>query len=124
MSLSILLIQLICISWIVELPAFSLINNNGRFGWTTKSKSSRIYSTEFTSSSSSSGVFDELRTKLKGTCVYLVGMMGSGKSSTGALFADRLGYRFLDTDTLAEFMVEMPIADFFAQGREAEFRQV
>ncbi len=52
--------------------------------------------------------------KLKGTCLYLVGMMGSGKSTIGKLLAEKLGYRFLDTDELAEYMIEMPIADLFS----------
>lgn len=71
-------------------------------------------------------VFADLRVKLKGTCIYLVGMMGSGKTSVGAELASQLGYRFLDTDSIAEYMIEMPIADFFAQGpeKEQEFRQV
>lgn len=50
--------------------------------------------------------------------------MGSGKSTVGKIFADKLGYRFIDTDEVAEFMIEMPIADFFAAGRVEEFREV
>jgi shikimate kinase len=36
---------------------------------------------------------------LQGLSVYLVGMMGSGKSTVGPLLAANLGYSFLDTDT-------------------------
>lgn len=68
--------------------------------------------------------FLELKNILKGTCVFFVGMMGVGKSSVGAIFAEKLGYRFLDTDEIAEFMIEMPISDFFAQGNEAAFRDL
>jgi len=68
--------------------------------------------------------FDDLREKLRGTCMYLVGMMGTGKSAVGTALAKRLGYRFIDSDEAAEWMIEMPIADFFAQGREAEFREL
>jgi len=67
---------------------------------------------------------DQLIGKLKGTCVYFVGMMGSGKSTVGNLLASKLGYRFLDTDELAEYMIEMPISEFFALGKVEEFRQV
>ena len=49
--------------------------------------------------------FEQLQQKLRGTCVYFIGMMGSGKSTTGKIFAEKLGYRFLDTDEIAEFMV-------------------
>jgi len=62
--------------------------------------------------------------ELKGTGIYLVGMMGSGKSTLGDALAKKLGYRFLDTDEIAEFMVEMPIADFFKAGNEKEFREL
>jgi hypothetical protein len=65
-----------------------------------------------------------LRKKLRGTNIFFVGMMGSGKSTVGKEFARMLDYRFLDTDELAEFMIEMPIAEFFEQGKVDEFRQV
>jgi shikimate kinase len=51
-------------------------------------------------------------------------MMGCGKSTLGDSFAKKMGYRFLDTDEIAEYMIEMPIADYFAQGRVDEFRQL
>lgn len=58
--------------------------------------------------SSSSSIDDranELRDILKGTCIFFVGMMGSGKTTVGNAFAKKLGYRFLDTDEIAEYMV-------------------
>jgi shikimate kinase len=54
--------------------------------------------------------------------VYLVGMMGSGKSSVGALLARRLGWRFLDLDAEVERSVGKSVADIFADGGEASFR--
>jgi shikimate kinase len=69
-------------------------------------------------------VYTELRNKLKGTCVYFIGMMGTGKSTLGKLFSDKLGYRFIDTDEVAEFMIEMPISEFFASGKVEEFRDM
>ena len=68
--------------------------------------------------------YEKLRLTLKGTCVYLVGMMGSGKSTVGAILAKKMGYRFLDTDELAEYMIEMPIAEFFEKEGESAFRDV
>ena len=90
------------------------------------------YSTKFphhfkllaSSSSPGDAIYTELRNKLRGTSVYFIGMLGSGKSTVGKVFADKLGYRFIDTDEVAEYMIEMPIADFFAAGRESEFRDV
>jgi ABC-type multidrug transport system fused ATPase/permease subunit len=57
---------------------------------------------------------ENLVAKLKGTCLYLVGMMGSGKSTIGKLLAEKLGYGFLGTDELAEYMIAMPITEFFS----------
>jgi shikimate kinase len=51
-------------------------------------------------------------------------MMGSGKSAVGDAIGRKIGYRYIDTDEVAEFMIEMPIVDFFAQDGEQEFRQV
>lgn len=67
-----------------------------------------------------------LASLLKGTCIYLIGMMGCGKTTIGKELADSLGYRFLDTDELAEWMIEMPITQFFKETENGEsvFRDV
>lgn len=59
---------------------------------------------------------------LKGISLFLVGMMGAGKSTTGRELARRLGYRFMDTDQLIEQATGRPIADIFATDGEAAFR--
>lgn len=59
---------------------------------------------------------------LKKTNLYLVGMMGAGKTTVGRKLAKRLGYRFLDTDALIEQTAGQPITDLFAQTGEAAFR--
>jgi len=71
-------------------------------------------------------MYDDLRGSLKGTCIYLVGMMGTGKTAVGAGLAEKVGFRFIDSDEAVEWMLEMPIADFFAQSleKEAEFREL
>jgi shikimate kinase len=69
-------------------------------------------------------VYGKLRNELKGTNLFLVGMMGSGKSAVGDAIGRKMGYRYIDTDEVAEYMIEMPIADFFAKDGEQEFRQV
>lgn len=59
---------------------------------------------------------------LKGTSLFLVGMMGSGKSTTGRELAGRLGYRFMDTDQLIEQATGTSITEIFATQGEAAFR--
>ncbi|GAB4823946.1 hypothetical protein N2152v2_010992 [Parachlorella kessleri] len=67
---------------------------------------------------------DEVREALQGTSVYLVGMMGSGKSTVGKLVAKALKYSFFDSDTLIEQLSGTTIAEIFASEGEDAFRQV
>ena len=59
---------------------------------------------------------------LRGANLYLIGMMGAGKSTLGRLMAERLGYRFFDTDAVVEQAAGQTIADIFATAGEASFR--
>ncbi len=61
---------------------------------------------------------------LKGVSLYLVGMMGAGKTTVGKRLAQQLNYRFADTDAVIEQLVRKPIRDFFAESGEAAFRQL
>ncbi len=54
--------------------------------------------------------------------VYLTGFMGSGKSTSGPLVAERLGYRFLDLDDEVERAAGVSISDLFARRGEPVFR--
>lgn len=54
--------------------------------------------------------------------VILTGMRGTGKSSIGALLADRLAYAFVDTDTAIEALAGCPIAAIVAQHGWDHFR--
>lgn len=54
--------------------------------------------------------------------LYLVGFMGSGKSTVGRLAAQRLGLRFVDSDHAIEERAGRRIADIFATEGEAAFR--
>lgn len=56
--------------------------------------------------------------------VVLTGFMGSGKSTVGPLVAERLGWRFLDTDDVVVAEIGMAISDFFAQHGEPVFRDL
>jgi shikimate kinase len=63
-----------------------------------------------------------LRQRLEGLNLYLVGMMGSGKSTAGRHLAELLGYRFLDADTSIEQVAGRSIPELFASDGEAGFR--
>lgn len=45
---------------------------------------------------------------LGGTSIYLVGMMGSGKSTVGKLLSQALGYYFFDSDSLVSEGLLLP----------------
>lgn len=54
--------------------------------------------------------------------VVLVGAPGSGKSTVGALVADRLGRDFVDVDARVEQVTGREIAEIFATDGESTFR--
>jgi shikimate kinase len=56
--------------------------------------------------------------------VYLIGMMGCGKSTTGKLLAQQLGYQFFDTDDLITQATGLTVSRIFAESGEAEFRKI
>ena len=62
--------------------------------------------------------------RLKGTNLYLVGMMGSGKSTVGPLLAEALGYRFLDADAVISQAAGCSIPEIFERDGEAGFRSL
>ena len=63
-----------------------------------------------------------LRQRLAGLNLYLVGMMGSGKSTAGRHLAELLGYRFLDADTSIEQVAGRSIPELFESEGESGFR--
>ncbi len=56
--------------------------------------------------------------------IFLVGLSGSGKSTVGRLLADRLGWSFVDSDTLIEKTAGRSIPDIFSEEGEAAFREL
>ena len=62
--------------------------------------------------------------RLQGTNLYLVGMMGSGKSTVGPLLAKALGYRFLDADAVISQAAGCSIPEIFARDGEEGFRHL
>ena len=62
--------------------------------------------------------------RLAGRSLYLVGMMGSGKTSTGRPLAERLGYGFVDADAVIEQAAGCSIPEIFDRDGEAGFRSL
>ncbi|KAA8530936.1 hypothetical protein F0562_005605 [Nyssa sinensis] len=66
---------------------------------------------------------EEIEPFLNGQCIYLVGMMGSGKTTVGRILAEALGYSFFDSDALIEQEVGgTSVAEMFNQYGESFFR--
>jgi shikimate kinase len=63
-----------------------------------------------------------LKQRLGGRSLYLVGMMGSGKTSTGRPLAERLGYGFVDADAVIEQAAGCSIPEIFDRDGESGFR--
>ena len=55
--------------------------------------------------------------------ILLVGMMGAGKTTTGRLVAETLGWEYLDSDTEVERETGTSVPDLFARDGEAAFRE-
>ncbi|MBE3596192.1 MAG: shikimate kinase [Hydrogenibacillus sp.] len=55
--------------------------------------------------------------------VYLIGFMGSGKSTVGPVLAERLGRAWVDTDRLLIDRLGMSIAEYFSRYGEEAFRR-
>lgn len=61
---------------------------------------------------------------LKGVSLFLIGMMGSGKTTVGRLLAAELNYQFFDTDALIEQLTGQTITEIFATAGEETFRHL
>lgn len=56
--------------------------------------------------------------------IVLIGMPSSGKTTVGRILAEKCGKELADTDEYIVKKIGMPIADFFAEHGEAEFRKI
>jgi len=65
-----------------------------------------------------------LKEKLGGRNIFLIGMMGSGKSQTGPDLAKMINYAFVDTDDVIEKASKQSIADIFEKDGEKVFRDL
>lgn len=56
--------------------------------------------------------------------IFLIGMMGAGKSTVGLALAKMLDYEFVDLDVVIAKNTELSISQIFEQFGEAEFRNI
>lgn len=61
---------------------------------------------------------------LQGINVFIIGMMGVGKTTVGRLLAQQLGYGFIDTDVIIEKLASKTINAIFAEDGEENFREL
>ena len=61
---------------------------------------------------------------LNNNIIYLIGFMGSGKSTAGKRLASLLGWSFVDLDTSIEEHSGMSIPEIFAKFGEEHFREI
>lgn len=66
-----------------------------------------------------------MKLKLKRTPgIYLVGFMGSGKTTVGRMYAEEIGWRFADLDDDIEAQQRCSISELFERLGEEEFRRI
>ena len=65
-----------------------------------------------------------LKEKLGGRNIFLIGMMGSGKSKTGPDLAKIINYAFVDTDDVIEKASKQSISEIFENDGETVFRDL
>jgi shikimate kinase len=56
--------------------------------------------------------------------IFLIGFMGSGKTTLGRKLATRMGYEFIDLDHKLEQRAELSIAEYFSIFGEDAFREL
>ena len=61
---------------------------------------------------------------MKDKNLFLIGMMGSWKSTVGRKLAEALKLEFIDTDDAIEEVTEMKVADLFQEFGEEKFREM
>ncbi len=72
----------------------------------------------------SQSTHQNIQERLGGRNIFLIGMMGSGKSQTGPNLANILKYAFVDMDDVIEKATDQTITNIFEQEGEEAFRDV
>ena len=68
--------------------------------------------------------FEKIRDFIGGRNIYLVGMMGSGKTKTGPDLAKLMKYKFVDMDQVIEKLTNKCISKIFDEEGEKQFRDI
>ena len=63
-------------------------------------------------------------TRLNNKNIFLIGMMGSWKSTIGNKLANFLNYKYIDTDVAIEKIMKMKISKIFSEYGEKKFRSI
>ena len=61
---------------------------------------------------------------IRGRSIFLIGMMGCGKSQTGPKLAQLLSYKYIDLDSLIEKVAKKTINQIFSDNGEEDFRKL
>jgi len=56
--------------------------------------------------------------------IFLIGFMGSGKTTIGRRLVERIGFDFVDTDSFIEMQQGLTVSEVFARYGEAAFREM
>lgn len=56
--------------------------------------------------------------------IYLIGYMGTGKTTLGKALSEKLGYRFIDLDHYIQELYGKTVAELFSEYGEAGFREI
>ena len=67
-------------------------------------------------------IYRQLKTQKEN--IVLIGMPGSGKSTTGRLLAEKLWRKYIDSDSVIEDKIGKPIREFLCADNEQEFRKI
>ncbi|TYG91772.1 hypothetical protein ES288_A12G289100v1 [Gossypium darwinii] len=122
---------------LVVLPHFPVLTSSNRFrsvSFEISCSSSKNFSASTIETGSVHAPYDEalvLKNKslevepyLNGHSIYLVGLMGSGKTTVGKILSNVLSYSFCDSDALIEQEVNgMSVAEIFKLHGERFFRK-
>lgn len=65
-----------------------------------------------------------MQTNNSGKPIFLIGFMGSGKTTIGRALAKQLAWKFIDLDQEIERIYQLPVPEIFRRHGEAYFRAV